>query len=270
MNIRLLFAMGGVVAAWAFTLVTANAQEAPHEWTAQEVAEALADPAATISYFNVSYRNYRDVGPRNDTNQEYRLNGAGFFNLRNAGSVFYRAFVPWYGTGFPVKDHGFGDALLSAYWVPGKGTFILGYGGALMVPTESEDWFGTGKWSAGPTIIIAKKVPGKFTVGALVTHFWSFAGDSDRQDVSMTTIQPLATFFVGRRGTSVGVTSETTYNWQAHKDAWQVPVTLGLGQVLPPFGKFFMAVGLGATYYIVKSDSAPEWDARATVSIVFP
>ena len=271
MRNRLLLAMGATAAICASSLAVANAQEAqPHKWTAQEVAEALADPAATISYFNVSYRNYQDVGPRDDTNQEFRLNGAGFFNLPNEGSVFYRAFLPYYNNEFPVDDSGVGDALLSAYWVPKKGTFILGYGAALMAPTASEDWFGTGKWSAGPTIIIAKKVPGKFTIGGLVTHVWSFAGDSDRDNVNMTTIQPVATVFVGGRGTSVSFASESTYNWKADTDPWQVPLSLGVGQVLPPFGKFFMAVGLGGTYYLVKSDFAPEWDMRATVSIVFP
>ncbi len=270
MRNRLLLALGVTAAICACSLGAADAQEAqPHKWTAQEVAEALADPAATISYFNVSYRNYRDVGPRNDTNQEYRLDGAGFFNLPNGSSVFYRAFLPFYDNEFPVDDTGVGDALLSAYWVPKKGNFILGYGAALIVPTASEDWFGTGKWSVGPTIIIAQKVPGKYTVGGLVTHVWSFAGESDRSNVSLTTIQPVATYFLGR-GTSVSVTSETTYNWEADTDPWQVPLTAGVGQVLPPFGKFFMAVGLAGSYYLVKNDFAPEWDVRATVSIVFP
>jgi hypothetical protein len=252
-------------------LAPAHAQEEQHhKWTAQEVAEALADPAATITYFNISYRSYRDVGPADKTNQEYRLNGAGFFNLPNAGAVFYRAYLPYYDSEFPVSDTGWGDLLLSAYWVPEKGTFILGYGGALMAPTASEDWYGTGKYSAGPTIIIAKKVPGKYTVGGLVTHVWSFAGDSGRDTVSMSTIQPVATFFVGGHGTSISLASESTYNWKASTDPWQVPLTLGVGQVLPPIGKFFVGVGLGGTYYFVKSDFAPEWDLRAVVSIVLP
>ncbi|MGE5172920.1 MAG: hypothetical protein ACM3MD_03730 [Betaproteobacteria bacterium] len=271
MRNRLLLTIVATASIWVCSPATAHAQEAPpHKWTAQEVAEALVDPAATIMYFNVSYRNYRDVGPRDDTNQEYRLNGAGFFNLPNGSSVFYRAFLPFYDNEFPVDDSGVGDALLSAYWVPKKGSFILGYGAALIAPTASEDWFGTGKWSAGPTIVIAKKEPGVYTVGGLVTHVWSFAGESDRSNVSMTTIQPALTYFLNKKGTSVSVTSETTYNWEADTDPWQIPLTAAIGQVLPPFGKFFMAVGLGGSYYIVKSDFAPEWDLRAVVSIVFP
>lgn len=247
-----------------------RAQESPHKITAQDVAEMLADPSANITYLNAAYRAYRDVGPKNDMNQELRLNGAGFLKMPDESSVFYRAYLPLYSTDFPFDDEGVGDALFSAYWVPTKGTFILGYGGALILPTASEDYYGSDRWSAGPTLVIAQKVPGKFTVGGLLTHVWSFAGNSDRDEVNMTTIQPVMTYFLNKKGTSLSVASETTYNWQADKDAWQVPVTVGVGQILPPIGMQFIGVGVGASYYIEKADSAPEWDIRATVSVVFP
>lgn len=260
---------------FAFSLSTATAQEATkeaepaHKITAQEVAEALADPSATITYFNLSYRNYRDVGPLDDTNEEYRLNGAGFINLPGEATLLYRLFMPFYVTDFPFDDEGRGDLLLSGYLVPKAGTLILGYGAAMMVPTANEDYYGTGKWSAGPTLVIAKKVPGKYTVGGLLTHIWSFTGESDREDISTTTIQPAFTYFIGR-GTSITLTSETTYNWEADEDEWQIPITAGVSQILPPFGKFFVGVGVAGTYYIEKSDNAPEWDVRAVVSVVFP
>ena len=230
----------------------------------------LADPSATISYFNLNYRAYMDVGPWEDMNQELRLNGAGFLKPSANSSVMYRAFLPMYSFDFPQDENGIGDALVSAYWVPGEGTLILGYGGAAIMPTASEDYFGTGKWSAGPTLIIAKKAPGKYSIGGLLTHVWSFAGEEDRDDVSMTTIQPAVTLFVNKKGTSVTVMSETTYNWEAEQDEWQVPVTLGLGQILPPIGMQFIGIALAGTYYIEKSEYAQDWDVRATVSVVFP
>ncbi len=250
-------------------LPMANAQETPHKITAQEVAEALADPSATINYGNLNFRHYQDVGPRDDANQELRLNAAGFLKPGQA-TVLYRGFLPMYSTDFPVDDTGVGDALLSAYVVPKGGTLILGYGGALMLPTASEDYFGTGKWSAGPTLVAAKKVPGRYTVGGLLTHMWSFAGDDDRAAVSMTTIQPAISLFLNRRGTSLTVGSETTYNWEADVDEWQVPLTAGLNQILPPFGKFFVGIGLAGTYYIEKPEYAQEWDMRVVASIVLP
>lgn len=252
-------------------LPVAMAQEAPpHKITAQEVAEMLADPSATITYLNAAYRAYMNVGPKDDVNQELRLNGAGFLRLPDDTSLMYRAFLPLYTTRFPLDDEGVGDALLSAYWVPGKGNFILGYGGALIMPTASEDSYGTDKWSAGPTLVVARKVPGKYTLGGLLTHVWSFAGDHDRDDVNMTTIQPMATYFLNTKGSSVSLTSETTYNWEADDDRWQVPVTLGLGQILPPIGKQFIALAVAGSYYLEKSEYAQDWDVRAVISVVFP
>ncbi len=267
-----------------FGFLEANAQEAHHKITAQEVAEALADPSATITYANLNFRAYKDVGyipagnpyglPEQDldeTNHELRINGAGFLHGPANTTVLYRAFLPTYSINFPLSHSGVGDALVSAYAVPkGGGTLILGYGGAMMMPTATQDYFGTGKWSAGPTLIVAKKVPGKFTIGGLLTHMWSFAGDEDRGDVSMSTIQPMFSYFLNRKGTALALGSETTYNWEADDDEWTVPVTLGLSQILPPFGKFFLGVALAGSYYIEKSDSSQEWDMRGTVSIVLP
>ncbi len=259
----------GAFCVWDLPAAKAE-DEPPHKITAQEVAELLADPSATITYLNASYRSYMDVGPWDDRNQELRLNGAGFLNLPNATSLLYRAYLPLYATEFPFDDEGMGDALVSAYWIPKKGSLILGYGGALVMPTASEDYFGSEKWSAGPTLVVAKKAPGRYTVGAMLTHLESFAGDDDRDDVSMTTIQPAATLFLNKKGTSITVGSETTYNWEADEDPWQVPVSVGLNQILPPIGKQFIGVGVAATYYVEKSDMAPEWDARLVLSVVFP
>ena len=247
----------------------ACAQDEPaHKITAQEVAEAMADPAGAIKYFNLSYRAYMDAGPFDDTNNELRLNGAGFINLPDGSALMYRAFLPYYVTDFP-DDSGFGDMLLSAYWVPGKSNAIIGPGVALMVPSASEDYYGTGKWSIGPTLVGAYKVPGHYTLGGLLTHIWSFMGDDDRYSVLITTIMPAFTYFIGP-GRSISLVSETTYNWDAEEDNLLVPLTLGVGQILPPFGRFFVGVGLGGTYYVEKSEYAQDWDLRATASIVFP
>ncbi len=271
------FAVCVLGALCATGLTEASAQETRHKITAQEVAEALADPSATITYANLNFRSYHDVGyspftqkDLDETNRELRLNGAGFLHGPGESTVLYRAFLPMYSTDFPFDDTGVGDALVSAYVVPQKGKLILGYGGAMMVPTASEDYFGTGKWSAGPTLVAAMKVPGKYTVGGLLTHMWSFAGDDDREDVSMTTIQPAISVFVNRRGTALIVGSETTYNWEADEDEWQIPVSLGVNQILPPFGRFFLGVGIAGSYYIEKSKYAQEWDLRGTISIVLP
>jgi hypothetical protein len=271
MKSRQVWVTGVVAVLCVWGCRVANAEDKPgHKITAQEVAEALADPSANITYVNCAYRAYMDVGPKDDMNQELRLNGAGFLRMPDESSVLYRAYLPLYSTQFPFHDEGIGDALLSAYWVPTKGTLIFGCGAALMVPTASEDYYGTDKWSAGPTLILAKKVPGKYTIGGLLTHVWSFAGGSDREDVSISTIQPAITYFLNKKGTSVTLGSETAYNWEADKDEWQIPVSVALSQILPPIGNQFIGVAVGGSYYVEKADAVQDWDVRAVVSVVFP
>lgn len=286
--------MAGALCLGGLSSAMAKEKEPPHKVTAQEVAEMLADPSATITYMNAAYRAYQNVGPENDMNQELRLNGAGFLKLPDNSSLFYRAYLPLYATEvippyelptlpggsgavvdrlenpFRFDNEGCGDALLSAYWVPTAGELILGYGAALMVPTASEKYYGMEKWSAGPTLIAAKKVPGKYTVGGLLTHVWSFAGKDSRDGINMTTIQPAGTLFLNKKGTSLTVGSETTFNWDAEDEAWQVPVTVGLGQILPPIGKQFIGVAVAGSYYMEKPEMVQDWDVRAVVSVVFP
>jgi len=47
-------------------------------------------------------------------------------------------------------------------------------------------------------------------------------------------------------------------------------LTLGVNQILPPFGKFFVGVGFAGSKYLVKSDFAQDWDLRVIASVVFP
>ena len=267
-RVRIILALAAI-GACVLSVPGARAQ-ADETISTQEVAEMMSDPAAKLILFNAAYRAYRDVGPTDETLQELRLNGAGYLTLRDKSALLYRAYLPLYSADLPGNDEGVGDAVLSAYWAPTAGDLVLGYGGALMMPTASEDYFGMDKWSAGPTLVIAKKLPGKCTFGGLVTHVWSFAGNDAREDVSLTTIQPAVVYFLTQVGTSLTWTSETTHDWKAEQDGWQVPMTLVLEQVLPPIVGMYPTLSVGGSAYVVKPEYAQEWDIRGTVSLVIP
>jgi len=66
-----------------------------------------------------------------------------------------------------------------------------------------------GAGSAG----VALTVYGPWTVGMLANHIWSYAGNSGRQDVSNTTLQPFVAYTWPNAWT-VSVQSETSYNWK--------------------------------------------------------
>ena len=41
-------------------------------------------------------------------------------------------------------------------------------------------------------------MPGKWVIGALANNLWSFAGDSDRENVNLMTVQPFVNYNFGK------------------------------------------------------------------------
>jgi hypothetical protein len=67
----------------------------------------------------------------------------------------------------------------------------------VVLPSTSEPTLGSGKWSAGPTIV-ALKQEGQWTIGALWNQVWSFSGDTSRTDVNQMFLQPFASYQAAR------------------------------------------------------------------------
>ena len=79
---------------------------------------------------------------------------------------------------------GLGDINYSLFFSPvDYETAIWGVGPSITLPTASDKELGSEKWSAGPTGVVLFQ-PKWGTIGGLVRHLWSFAGDSDREDVN--------------------------------------------------------------------------------------
>ena len=85
---------------------------------------------------------------------------------------------------------GLGDFNYSLFVSPANpGRLIWGLGPSISFPTATDPLLGTEKWSAGPTAVALTRI-NNVTVGALTRQLWSFAGASDRSDVSQFMFQP--------------------------------------------------------------------------------
>jgi hypothetical protein len=199
------------MAAWA-PATPAGAQDDQ----AAELAKKLANPIAYLISVPLQY-NYDEYGGANDGAAVQRLNFQPVipFSISEDWNLITRSIVPLVDQqDFPVSalnESGLGDITESLFFSPNSptaGGLIWGAGPVFLVPTATQDVLGTEKWGIGPTGV-ALKQDGPWTFGILANHIWSVAGDSDRDDVSATYLQPFFSYTT-KTHTTIGVNSEST------------------------------------------------------------
>jgi hypothetical protein len=170
---------------------------------------------------------------------------------------------------FSGRTTGFGDMYYNGLFSPKKGyktesgaSLLWGLGFNLGFPTATEDILGTGKWLAGPSGLGVYMGP-KWKIGALVQQYWDYAGDSDRDDVSLMNLQYFI-FYSLDEVTAIGASPNIIANWEQDRDnAWTVPIGIGLVRTFQ-FGKLPVRFGAEAHYSIVQPDDTvgQEWNFR--------
>jgi hypothetical protein len=102
----------------------------------------------------------------------------------------------------------------------------------------------------------------------LANHIWSFAGDGDRDDVSLTFLQPFLSFTTPDAWTFT-VQTESTYNWEANEDEWTVPIGAFVSKVVDIAGQKVSFQG-GPRWWAAGPDTAPDWGLRFNMTLLFP
>jgi hypothetical protein len=84
---------------------------------------------------------------------------------------------------------GLGDTNPTFFLSPAKpGKLIWGIGPAFLIPTATNNVLGQGKWSGGPSVVLLVQ-PEHWTIGALISNVWNFAGESDKPAVNQMLLQ---------------------------------------------------------------------------------
>lgn len=236
--------------------------------TVDQVAAELANPLAPVTTLAANLRAEMGNGPQEETNYQLRLQPSFFVPLDAKSALLVRTIVPLRSLNWPTSASGLGDISLIPYYVPDitSPTFV-GFGGALILPTATDDALGSGKWAAGPALIVART--GKpVTWGGLVQHVWSVAGASDRAGVSVSTVQPFLTYLLPD-GWAATLTSESSYNWNAGAGSgWIVPLTLGVSKVMQIGGEF-VNFGLAYVDYLERPDLSTQAEVRFSATYVW-
>lgn len=165
------------------------------------------------------------------------------------------------------NEGGLGDITQSFFLSPTRllGGWIVGAGPVFQYPSATDSALGAGKWGAGPTAA-ALQQNGGWTFGVLANRIWSFAGDSHRERVNMTLVDPFISY-TWTNDFTVEFDGESTYDWEQKQ--WTVPLTAGVSQ-LATLGKQSVSVGVDGRWYAEHAAGGPEWGVVFPVTFIFP
>ena len=192
------------------------------------------------------------------------------FELPNNYTRLTDQFDPAMGTITFSRTTGLGDIQWMNYFATNeavKPPDIFGIGVGLLMNTATSELLGAGKWAAGPAAV-AVHLDEKWTYGIIAQQFWSFAGDSHRKDINLTSLQPMLRYALNQES-GLGVMPNWNYNWETHR--WtQLFVGLGFDTMIN-LGPVPTQVGIEFHYNLAQNDLLnPQWQVRVVFTPVVP
>jgi len=238
------------------------------------LAQELTNPLANLITLPVQINFDRDIGPADrGTKTVTNVQPVIPFAVSEEWTLISRTIVPvvYQDDVFPGQgsQFGLGDINLSLFFSPKSptaGGIIWGVGPVFLLPTATDTLLGSRKWGAGPAGV-ALTTRGRWTLGVLANHVWSFAGDDARQDISSTFAQPFVSYTWPSAWT-VSVQSESSYDWKSEQ--WSIPLNASVSKLVQ-FGKLPVSLALGVGQWLESPANGPEGIRfRLQVNVVLP
>jgi len=253
-------------------VLAAEPESAPAGSDAQGMAKKLINPISDMVSIPFQYNWENGVGPDEDLRTILNIQPVVPFTLTPKWNLVARWIMPYisqpaaYGSG-----SGFSDIVFSTFLSPAASSkLIWGAGPVFGLPMTTDPTLGSGKWSAGPTVV-GLKMQGPWIYGMLANQLWSIANTSnvDRPDVSQAFFQPFIAYCTPG-GVTYTLQSESTANWNAEEgDVWTAPINFLVSKITR-LGPFPMSVMGGGGVYVAKPEDGPEWKLRAMFVLILP
>ncbi len=249
--------------------LTSIAQQESESDLAKQTQNPVSDLISVPLQNNFDF----NIGPHNRTRYTLNIQPVIPFGISANWNIIARAIAPvLYQPDIASNsggETGLGDINTTWFFSPSKpGKLIWGLGPILQFPTATDDTLGTGKWAAGPSVVLLT-MPGSWVLGFLASNIWSYAGDSKRDDVNQFLLQYFVNYNLpnGWYLTSAPI---NTANWEADSsNRWTIPLGGGGGKILK-LGKLPVNAQTQAFYNVEHPDSGPEWQLRLQIQFLFP
>lgn len=258
-----------------FIAVTAISATGASMASAQDadLAQKLSNPVASLISVPFQFNYDSGYGPLDGHKSVLNIQPVIPISINEDWNVISRTIIPVISqddvAGDSGNQFGLGDVLQSFFFSPKEptaGGLIWGAGPAFLLPTATEPLLGSEKLGLGPTVVLLKQSDG-FTYGALANHIWSVAGDSDRDDISSTFLQPFISYTT-KEAWTFSLNTESSYDWK--NDEWAVPINFSVAK-LAKIGDQPVSFQVGARYWATAPDNGPDgWGIRAGVTLLFP
>ena len=248
-----------------------SAQEEPKAGTsAQELADKMANPVASLISVPLQNNLTYGIGPYNGIKYQINIQPVVPFKLSENLNLITRYILPVVDqqdvTGENTHEFGLSDATVTAFFAPKTKGIIFGVGPAFLVPTATEKFLGTEKFGIGPSVLVMHQGKG-LSIGFLANQIWSVAGANDRADFNQFYTQLFLTHSY-KSGASLGITSEITQNWQGNSSLITVSPNVG---AITKLGNQTMQFAFMPLIPVVgHSNIRPDWGLRAVVAFIFP
>jgi hypothetical protein len=226
-----------------------------------DLAQQLTNPIADLITLPVQVNFDNDIGPSDRGSKiQSNLQPVIPFKLGSDWNLITRTILPiisqediFPGAG---SQFGLGDTSVSLFVSPtaaSESGVIWGVGPVFVLPTATDRLLGADKWAAGPASLVLT-MQGPWTMGFLANHVWSFAGDSGRDDINSTFLQPFFAYTTPGAWTFSAQT-ESTYNWETER--WSIPFNVAASKLVM-FGKLPVSLQAGFGYWLESPRSGPD------------
>ena len=247
---------------------TALAQDA-----AADLAKKLSNPIASLISVPLQYNHNEGLANGDGTQDFINIQPVIPFSIGENWNVISRTVIPLVSLdGVPAgagRTSGVGNVVQSLFFspkVPTSGGLVWGAGPVLQLPTSSDDTLGPSQFGAGLTAVALVQKNG-WTYGMLANHIWSIGKEDEYGKSSNTFLQPFVSYSTPR-GTSVGLNTESTYNWVSEE--WSVPFNLSVSQIVKISGRP-VQLSAGVRYWADTPPGGPDgWGARLGITFLFP